>query len=183
MCESNHLRAGHNVDGWSYSNPWNVHHALHNPKVEKPKKLVKPRLPFEPTPMKELDSLKRIVAPTEQDIIYDPGCGDGRLLIALCKDSGAKGVGFEINIEIAALAREKIKEAGLDRQITIWQVDSRLVNTSEATVSVMYLFPKLIKQLKFPNARLVVSYIHKIPDKVTTKIDDWYVHVPRKEIF
>ena len=142
MCMSNHLISSHGVNGWNYSNPWSVHKGVHQ-KAAKPKPLAKPRLPFDPTPVDQVAALVKIVKPVCSDVIYDPGCGDGRLLIALCRDSGATGVGCEINADIAKLARSEVKKAKLENQITIWTADSRKVTADHATLVVCYLSTKL----------------------------------------
>jgi len=178
MCNYLHTLKAHGIDAHSYQNSWALHDALHNPKITIPKKLGKSRLPFEPTPKKELNALIQIVNPNKHDIIYDPGCGDARLLIALCKGTGARGVGFEINKDIATLARNEVKNAGLADQIKIWNVDSRLIDMSKATVIVMYLFPDLINQIDYSNARIACSYIHAIKG---VKKGAWYVY--RKSVF
>jgi hypothetical protein len=180
MCVALHARAAHGINTYRYSDALAPHWAAHNPTVKKPIPLAKERLPFEPTPTSEVKYLVRMVQPTSIDNFYDPGCGDARLLIALCKNSGATGVGLEINVEIADLARKKVKEAGLEKQIKIWTIDSRLVKLDKATTVVCYLFPDLLKQLDLANASQVLSYVHEVPGLTGSKWGKWWMY--QKEI-
>ena len=173
MCQALHAKRAHGIDYRWYSDALAPHYAAHHPKAVKPKKLAVKRLPFEPTPNAQVLNLVGIVRPRSSDVIYDPGCGDGRLLIQLCKDSGATGIGYEINPDIAKLARTRVAKAGLSERITIWNIDSTLVSMTGASVVVCYLFPGVLKKLNFSNARIAASYQHEIPG--ATKVGDWYV--------
>jgi len=117
--------------------------------------------------------MEGLVKPRSSDLIVDPGCGDARLLIALCKDSGASGIGYEINPDIVELARKRVATAGLTNRIKIWNVDSKLINLTGATVVVMYLWPALIKELDCSGARVVASYQHDFIG--SRKVGNWYV--------
>ena len=97
------------------------------------------------------------------DIVYEPGPGDGRMLIAAVKKGAEKGVGIELDPKKAEEARENVKKAKLDKQITIIEGDAlKDRDYSEATVVLLYmgnefnnlLRPILEKQLK-PGTRIV----------------------------
>lgn len=178
MCNYLHTLHAHGVDAYNYNNSWDIHRSLHAPKIKKPVPLKEARLPFDPTPHSELNALIRLINPQPDDVIYDPGCGDARLLIALCRDTDAKGVGIEIDPRIADLARKEVAAAGLESQITIWNLDVRTVNLDRATVIIFYLFPDLIKELDLSKAKLVASYMHEIPGERNVVQGNWYVIVP-----
>jgi len=179
MCDYLHLLAAHGIDARNYASAPAILYAVHHPQVVKPKKLVVKRLPFESTPESEVANLINIVKPRNTDLIVDPGCGDARLLIALCDKSDATGIGYEINPDITKLARTKVKKAGLSDRIKIWNVDSTLVNMSNASVIVCYLFPSVLQKLNFNNARIAASFQHKIPN--SKRVGNWWV--TKKEIW
>lgn len=89
------------------------------------------------------------------DVVYDLGCGDGRIVIAAAK-RGAKAVCVEINPDLLSRAMENARKAGVDHLIKFVQEDFTKVDLSDATVVYMYLLtsvnemlkPKLAKELK-----------------------------------
>jgi uncharacterized protein (TIGR03000 family) len=101
--------------------------------------------------------------PTPDDIVYEPGPGDGRMLIAAVKKGAKKGVGIEIDPKKAEEAKENVKKANLAKEITIIEGDAlKDRDYSEATVILLYmgnefnnlLRPILEKQLK-PGTRII----------------------------
>jgi len=103
------------------------------------------------------------------EVIYDLGCGDGRILIAAASRYKAKGVGIEISDHLAHTAAEQVKKAGLQGQVTIIHGDFMKTDLSDANVVTLYLAtaandmlrPNLERYLK-PSTR-VVSYDYPIP--------------------
>jgi SAM-dependent methyltransferase len=89
------------------------------------------------------------------DIVYDLGCGDGRIVIEAAKRFGCEGYGVDINPQAVAVARENAKAAGVDRFVTFTQGDLFDLDISHATVVTLYLFaemnlrvkPKLFREL------------------------------------
>jgi uncharacterized protein (TIGR03000 family) len=116
-----------------------------------------------PTPDDIVEEMMKLGNVKKGDIAYEPGPGDGRMLIAAVKHGAEKGVGIELDPKKAAEARENIKKAKLDKQITIVEGDAlKDRDYSEATVILLYmgnefnnlLRPVLEKQLK-PGTRIV----------------------------
>ncbi len=112
--------------------------------------------------------------------LLDPGCGDARLLIYAVKTYGIEGVGIEINPETYRIAKQKVKDAGLEGRITIILADSRTLEFDKVDGIVMFLFPDLITDLtkKFDELKSgarVVSYSHDIPIDGTVRCEDCYV--------
>lgn len=103
------------------------------------------------------------------EIIYDLGCGDGRILIAAASKYKVKGVGIEISDHLARTAAEQVKKAGLQEQVKIIHGDFMKTDLSDANVVTLYLAtaandmlrPNLERYLK-PSTR-VVSYDYPIP--------------------
>jgi len=116
-----------------------------------------------PTPDDIVEEMMKLGGVKKADIVYEPGPGDGRVLIAAVKHGAEKAVGIELDPKKAAEARENIKKAGLDKKITIIEGDAlKDRDYSEATVVMLYmgnefnnlLRPLLEKQLK-PGTRIV----------------------------
>jgi SAM-dependent methyltransferase len=103
------------------------------------------------------------------EIIYDLGCGDGRILIAAASKYKVKGVGIEISDHLARTAADQVKKAGLQEQVKIIHGDFMKTDLSDANVVTLYLAtaandmlrPNLERYLK-PSTR-VVSYDYPIP--------------------
>jgi uncharacterized protein (TIGR03000 family) len=116
-----------------------------------------------PTPDDIVDEMLKMAKITKDDVVYEPGPGDGRMLIAAVKAGAKKGVGIELDAEKAKEAAAKVKEAKLDKQIEIITGDAlKDRDYSQATVVLLYmgnefnnlLRPILEKQLK-PGSRIV----------------------------
>jgi cyclopropane fatty-acyl-phospholipid synthase-like methyltransferase len=118
---------------------------------------------------------------SQQDLLYDLGSGDGRIVITAAKRYGAKAVGFEIDPALVTLSRRRINEAGVAHLAEIRDEDIRTVDLSPASVVTMYLYPganlrlrtAIMRQLK-PGSR-VVSHNFSMgdwqPDRVEQMTD------------
>jgi len=132
-----------------------------------------------PTPDDIVEEMMKLGGVKKGDIAYEPGPGDARMLIAAVKKGADKGVGIELDPKKAEEARENIKKAKLDKQITIIEGDAlKDRDYSEATVVLLYmgnefnnlLRPILEKQLK-PGARIISHRFvlgDWMPDKTIT---------------
>ena len=126
--------------------------------------------PYDPTPQEVVDRMLTLANVRKNDVIYDLGSGDGRLLITAAKKYGVRGVGFEIEPDLVKLARENVRRAGVEKLVTIRQQDFLSVDLSPASVVTLYLSfdgnlavrEQLNRQLK-PGAR-VVSYTFDMGD-------------------
>jgi cyclopropane fatty-acyl-phospholipid synthase-like methyltransferase len=95
-------------------------------------------------------------------VVYDLGCGDGRIVIAAAKKYGARGVGIDLDPARIREARANAKEAGVENLVTFKVADLFETDLTEATVVTLYLLPslnrrlmpKLFAELK-PGARVV----------------------------
>ncbi|MBA4063426.1 MAG: hypothetical protein C0501_06880 [Isosphaera sp.] len=116
-----------------------------------------------PTPDDIVDEMLKMAKVTKDDVVYEPGPGDARMLIAAVKAGAKKGVGIEIDPKKAEEAKGKVKDAGLEKKITIIEGDAlKDRDYGEATLVLLYmgnefnnlLRPLLEKQLK-PGSRIV----------------------------
>jgi len=124
--------------------------------------------PFVPTPMPVVEKMLEIAEITAEDVVYDLGCGDGRILITAARKYGARGVGIDIVPERIRDSRAGAEEAKVTDLVEFRQEDATAVDISPATVVTLYLLPesnlllrpKLEAQLK-PGTR-VVSHNYSI---------------------
>lgn len=125
--------------------------------------------PFLPTPMCVVERMLELADVDEDDIVYDLGCGDGRIVIAAAKKYGARGVGLDIYQQWITKSQSNARKAGVESLVEFRLEDATLADISEATVVTLYLLPEsndllrpmLEKQLK-PGA-LVVTHNYHIP--------------------
>lgn len=125
---------------------------------------------WEPTPYETVTAMLKIAGVKKGDIVYDLGCGDGRIVIAAARDFGARGVGIDIDPQRIAESNENARAAGVTQQVVFREEDLFEANIHEATVVTLFLWPslnlklrpKLLKDLK-PGTR-IVSYIHNMGD-------------------
>jgi SAM-dependent methyltransferase len=119
---------------------------------------------FVPTPQDVVDEMCRVAKVGKNDIVYDLGCGDGRMVITAVKKFGAKhGVGIELKDDLVKQCKAKAKEAGVEDRVEFRQGDVlKVKDLSDATVVLLYmgddinlrLRPILQKTLK-PGSRVV----------------------------
>lgn len=116
-----------------------------------------------PTPDDIVAEMIKLAKVTKDDVVYEPGPGDGKVLIAAVKAGAKKAVGIELDPKKAAEAKENVKKAGLTDKITIREGDAlKVEDWGDATVVFLYmgnefnnlLRPHLEKQLK-PGTRIV----------------------------
>lgn len=102
-----------------------------------------PDVIFVPTPPEVVDAMLKTAKVTKDDVVYDLGCGDGRIVVAAARDYGAHGVGIDIDPQRIKEANENVEAAGVDDLVTIRQDDLFTTDISEATVVTLYLLPSL----------------------------------------
>ena len=97
--------------------------------------------PFVTTPQEVVDRMLELAQVSQEDLLYDLGSGDGRIVITAAKRYGAKAVGFEIDPALVTRSRRNIKEAGVEHLAEIREEDVRNIDLSPASVVTMYLYP------------------------------------------
>jgi SAM-dependent methyltransferase len=121
-----------------------------------------PDVPYVPTSADALESMLKLADVKKSDIVYDLGCGDGRIVIAAAKLFGAHGVGIDIDPERIKEARENAKTAGVENLVRFEENDLFKADIHEASVVTLFLLssvnlklrPKLLRDLK-PGTRIV----------------------------
>ena len=132
--------------------------------------LREPDVVFAPTPMALVAEMLAMAEVGPGDVVYDLGCGDGRIAIAAARDHGARAVCVEIDPEIVREARENGRRAGLRDRVEVRHADLFETDLSGATVVTLYLLeelnlrlrPKLQREL--PNGARVVSQTFDMGD-------------------
>ena len=128
-----------------------------------------PDVVFVPTPPDVVDAMLKLARVSANDVVYDLGSGDGRIVIAAAKTYGARGVGLDIDPERTREATANANAAGVADKVTFRTEDLFTADLSPATVVTLYLSPsvnarltpKLMKELK-PGTR-VVSHAFDLP--------------------
>jgi ribosomal protein L11 methylase PrmA len=125
-------------------------------------RLRKPDIGYIPTPQDAVEAMLALAQVSADDILYDLGSGDGRIVIAAVKQSGARGIGIDIDPQRIREANENARKAGVENRVEFRQQDLFETDFSEATVVILYLLPhlnlrlrpKLLSQLK-PGTRVL----------------------------
>lgn len=128
-----------------------------------------PNAIFVPTPLDVVEPMLAAAKVGKDDVVYDLGSGDGRVLIAAAKKYGCRAVGLELDRELVALSQRQVTEAAQDKLVTIKEADFFEADFSEATVVTVYLYPGLLKRLlpkleKLKPGTRIVSHQFEIPD-------------------
>ena len=119
-------------------------------------------VPYVPTNQKVVKAMLKLAKVKKSDVVYDLGCGDGRIVITAAKDYGASGVGVDIDPQRIKEANENAKKAKVADKVKFVEGDLFEMDFSKATVVTLYLLPainlklrpKLLEQLK-PGTRIV----------------------------
>jgi SAM-dependent methyltransferase len=124
-----------------------------------PKK--KPDIHYIPTPPEVVDRMLELAGVKAGDVVYDLGCGDGRIVIAAARKYGVKCLGVDIDPERIREANENARKAGVTHLVTFREDDIFEMDLTEATVVTTYLsesvFTRLIPRLETlkPGTRIV----------------------------
>jgi uncharacterized protein (TIGR03000 family) len=144
-----------------------------NPDEKKPTKpavpgdadKAKPKLdvPYVPTPQEVVDRMLDLAEIKKGDVVYDLGCGDGRIVVTAAKKYGVKAIGFDIDPKRVAEARANVKKNKVEDLVEIKEADLFTVDLSGATVLTLYLLPwvneKLIPKLeKLKDGTRIISH-------------------------
>jgi len=107
-----------------------------------------PDVVYVPTTDPAVDAMLTLAGVKKTDVVYDLGCGDGRIVITAARKYGARGVGIDIDPKRIAEARENAKKAGVEHLVRFEENDLFLADIKEATVVTLFLLPQLNLKLK-----------------------------------
>ncbi len=164
------------LDGISLTKPDNRPAA----RIEPPE-IRAPDVVFVPTPAEVVDKMLELAQVTKDDLVYDLGCGDGRIVVAAAKKYGCKAVGFDIDPRRIKESLENVQKNNVGHLVRIEQRDIFTLDLSKANVITLYLLPelnvKLIPQLdKLKPGSRIVSHDFDMkgvtPDKIVKVTSD-----------
>ena len=147
----------------------------------------KPDVIYVPTPQEVVDKMLEMAQVTEDDLLYDLGCGDGRIVVTAAKKYGCKAAGYDLRRGRVIASLENIEKNNVGHLVTIEQKDIFTLDLSKVDVITLYLLPelnvRLIPQLeKLKPGSRIVSHDFDMkgvkPDKVVelSLEDDWDQH-------
>ncbi len=130
-----------------------------------------PEVPYVPTTQVAVQAMLKLAGVTSEDVVYDLGCGDGRIVIAAAKLYGAHGVGVDIDPQRIREANENARKAGVEGLVRFEENDLFQAKIREASVVTLFLLtsvnarlrPKLLRELR-PGTRVVSN---------TFEMGDW----------
>ena len=122
----------------------------------------RPDVIFVPTPEPVVEAMLQVANVTKNDIVYDLGCGDGRIPVTAAKKYGARGVCFDIDPQRIKEANDNVAKNNVGSLVKVVEGDLFEQDLSGASVVTLYLLPslnvklmpKLMKELK-PGTRIV----------------------------
>ena len=126
-----------------------------------------PTVPYVTTPQDIVERMLSMAKVGRQDVVYDLGCGDGRILISAARKYGARGVGIDLDPERIREAQANARAAGVQERVRFRQADLFRTDFSPASVVMLYLLfevnlqlmPQLWRQLRV-GARVVSHDFH-----------------------
>ena len=120
-----------------------------------------PDIEYVPTPTNVVEKMLDVAKIQPGDVLYDLGCGDGRIVVIAAKKFGIKGIGFDVDPERIKESNENAKKNGVENLVHFEKKNIFEVDLSPATVVTLYLLPelnvKLIPQLEKlrPGSRII----------------------------
>lgn len=171
------------LDGISLTQPDNRSPAKISPpkRAQKAAPNRKPDVIYVPTPPKVVEKMLEMAQVTKDDVVYDLGCGDGRIVIAAAKKYGCRAFGYDIDPQRIKESLRNVDQNDVGHLVTIEQRDIFTLDLSGANVVTLYLLPslnvKLIPQLEKlkPGSRIVSHDFRMkgvVPDEVVTVEED-----------
>lgn len=143
----------------------------------------KPDVIFVPTPQDVVDKMLELAEAKKEDLVYDLGCGDGRIVVSAAKKYGCRAVGYDIRAKRVKESKANVEKNNVGHLVTIERKDIFTLDLSKANLVTLYLLPelnvKLIPQLEklAPGSRIVSHDFNMRgvkPDKVVefTSVED-----------
>jgi len=125
--------------------------------------------PFVPTPAPVVERMLTLAGVGRDDVVYDLGCGDGRMVIGAAKTYVARGVGIEIDPKLVKECKTNARKEGVERITRFLCMDATKAHIADATVVVLYLLPESLEALKplfqeeLRQGTRIVSHNYRIP--------------------
>lgn len=129
-----------------------------------------PDVPYEPSSDRAINAMLDLAAPSAEDVVFDLGCGDGRVVIEAVRRSGARGVGVDLDPKLVRQAEANAIEAGVSSRLRFRTEDLFSTDLRDATVVLLFLWPEINRKLlpkllrELPAGARIVSNMHDMGD-------------------
>ena len=141
-----------------------------------------PDIFFVPTPQAVVNQMLELIDPKENDLMYDLGCGDGRIVVTAASKYGCRGIGYDIDPVRVIQSIQNVRTNHVEHLVRIEQKDIFTLDLSDASAITLYLLPRLNVQLipqleKLKPGTRIVSHDFDMqgvvePDSSVTVVDD-----------
>lgn len=105
-------------------------------------------VPYVPTPYPIVEAMLKLGNIKPSDFVIDLGCGDGRIVVMAAEKFGARGIGYDLNPQRIAEARENAKKAGVENRVQFIEKNLFDADISKATLVTLYLLPEVNLRLR-----------------------------------
>jgi len=105
-------------------------------------------VPYVPTPQDVVERMLQMAKVGTNDVLFDLGCGDGRIVITAAKQHGARGTGIDLDPERIGEARKNAQQAGVGSRVNFKVADLFDTDVSAASVVTLYLLPNVNTRLR-----------------------------------
>jgi len=135
--------------------------------------------PYVATPLDVVERMLRLADVGTRDVLYDLGCGDGRIVIMAAQKFGARGVGVDIDASLVTKAKADAVAAGIADRVNFRVQDALTTDLHEATVVTLYLLAasnvalKPMLQRDLPNGARIVSHNFPMGDWEPDRVDNF----------
>lgn len=107
------------------------------------------RVIYVPTPQAVVDKMLELAGVTKDDVVYDLGCGDGRIVVTAAKNFGAHGVGIDLDPDRIRDSKRNVQDAKVEDLVEIRQGDAlKVEDIGKATVVTLYMLPEFNRRLR-----------------------------------
>ncbi|CAG9314554.1 unnamed protein product [Blepharisma stoltei] len=139
--------------------------------------------PFWPSTDTRSEGLLNSFDIRNDDVLYDLGCGDGRILIEAVRKGANKCIGIEYDEALVEKGKEKVREAGLEDKIEIKHGNFLEIDLSDATLIYVFLLPKAVELLTPRFVALMNAGKLRIIGSVLYELKEWpYSFISKPEI-
>lgn len=137
-------------------------------------------IPWQPTDMKRVRRMLVMSNLKPGEVLYDLGCGDGRILLCAAREFQAYAVGVELNPWLYVLALLRVFFSGLSPRVKVIFGNLHQISLHKADVVAIFLFSHVNEHLQdkfrreLKKGARVVSYVWKLPSWVPAAFDSFY---------
>ena len=139
------------------------------PEEQSPTQMRGPDVVFVGTAYDLVSTMLHMANIKKTDMIYDLGCGDGRMLVLAAQKYGAQGIGYDIDPERIIESRQNVSKNNVQDLVKIIQADIFTLDLTNADVMPLYLHPDMMRQLvpqleKMKPGSRIVTHEYGFPD-------------------